>query len=162
MHTKEQEITIKEYIDSVDNDVISFIKDVLNGNNETSYITVAFLSDEASKQIYELTNKNVTGNRVVLDINAIKHILNRHGEFGKQDSSMSNLEDIARIGYILTNYDEINYKGVSTTGYLDENGNPAPMIQFSKRIDGKYYVIEAVNSSKKKKNYIITAYISKA
>ena len=36
------------------------------------------------------------------------------------------------------------------------------MIQISKRIDGTYYVIEAVNSSKKKKNYIVTAYISKA
>ena len=28
-------------------------------------------------------------------------------------------------------------------------------------IDGTYYVVEAVNSSKKKRNYVVTAYISK-
>lgn len=35
------------------------------------------------------------------------------------------------------------------------------MIKISKRIDGTYYVVEAVNSSKKKRNYVVTAYISK-
>ena len=31
-----------------------------------------------------------------------------------------------------------------------------------KRIDGTYYVIEAVNSSKRKKNYVVSAFMSKA
>lgn len=36
------------------------------------------------------------------------------------------------------------------------------MIKMSKRIDGTYYIIETVNSSKRKKNYIVSAYIKKA
>lgn len=162
MHTPEQEKIIEEYKKAIDSEVRDFVEDVINGNDKINYITVAFLPDNASKRIEEITQKHVEGSRVVLDINAVKHILNRHGENGKQDSSMSNIDDIARIGYVIMNYDDIEYKGITTTGYLDETGNPSPMIQISKRIDGTYYVIEAVNSSKKKKNYIVTAYISKA
>ncbi len=162
MHTPEQEKIIEEYKRAIDSEVRDFVEDVINGNDKINYITVAFLPDNASKRIEEITQKHVEGSRVVLDINAVKHILNRHGENGKQDSSMSNIDDIARIGYVIMNYDDIEYKGITTTGYLDETGAPSPMIQISKRIDGTYYVIEAVNSSKKKKNYIVTAYISKA
>ena len=97
----------------------------------------------------------------MLDINAVKHILNRHGKGGSQDQSMMNIDDIARIGYVISNYDSIEYDGITTTGYLDEMGQPSPMIKISKRIDGTYYVREAVNSSKRKKNYIVTAFISK-
>ncbi len=162
MHTAEQLIIMEEYNNSIDNDVKDFIEDVINGNDRMNFITVAFLSEKAAKKIKELTGKNVEGNRVVLDINAIKHIINRHGKEGKQDSSMKSIEDIARMGYVISNYDEIVYEGITTTGYLDENGEASPMIKISKRIDGTYYIIEAVNSSKRKKNYIVTAYINKA
>jgi len=96
------------------------VEDVINGNDKINYITVAFLLDNASKRIEEITQKHVEGSRVVLDINAVKHILNRHGENGKQDSSMSNIDDIARIGYVIMNYDDIEYKGITTTGYLGD------------------------------------------
>lgn len=151
-----------EYKNAVDNDVRDFVNNVISGNDMINYITVAFLSGEASDRIEELTRKHVEGNRVVLDTNAIKHIINRHGKDGLHDNSMSDTDDIARIGYIIMNYDNISYDGNTTTGFLDENGEPSPTITISKRIDGTFYVIEAVNSSKRRKNYIITAYISKA
>ena len=162
MHTPEQERIIQDYKKSVDSDVRAFIEDVINGNDRMNYITVAFLSAAASRRIEELTEKSVEGSRVVLDINAVKHILNRHGKDGKQDHSMMDIDDIARIGYVIANYDTIEYDGITTTGYLDEKGEASPMIKISKRIDGTYYVIEAVNSSKKKKNYVVSAFISKA
>ena len=161
MHTPEQEKTISEYNNAVDEDVRSFVEDVIKGNDRLNYITVAFLSKEASQQIKEKTQKQVEGSRVVLDINAVRHILNRHGENGKQDSSMKDVNDIARIGYVIANFDSIDYDGITTTGYLDEKGDPSPMVKISKKIDGTYYVIEAVNSSKRKKNYVVTAYISR-
>ena len=64
----------------------------------------------AAKKIKELTGKNVLGNRVVLDINAVKHIENRHGANGNQDHSMSDMNDIARIGYVISNFDDITWK----------------------------------------------------
>ena len=147
------------YQGSTDSDVLEFVKSVMNGEDKINYITIAFMPDSAVKEIEKLTGKKVKGSRIVLDINAINHIRNRHGENGKQDHSMKNIEDIARMGYVIMNYDKISYDGITTTGFLDEEGKASPMIKISKQIDGTYYVIEAVNSSKKKKNYIVTAYI---
>ena len=158
-HTEEEQEIIEKYKKAIDIEVLEFVKGVLNGEDKLNYITVAFMTDLASKKIEELTGKRVEGSRVVLDINAIKHINNRHGSNGKQDHSMEHLEDIARMGYVIMNYDEISYDGVTTTGYLDEEGKAAPMVRISKRIDGTYYVVEAVNSSKKKRNYVVSAYI---
>ena len=121
---------------------------------------MAFFSDKASKDIEAKTGKKVVGSQVVLDKNAIYHIDNRHGINGKQDQSMKNIEDIARMGYVIMNYDEISYDQKYSTGYLDEDGEPSPLIRISKKIDGTYYVIGAVNSSKKKRNYVVTAYIA--
>lgn len=160
-HTKEELKRMEEYERALDVDVKNFVNGVIVGNDCLNYITVAFLSSEAEKKIEELTSKHVEGTRVVLDVNAVKHIINRHGICGKQDNSMSNIDDIARIGYVIYNYDEIIYDGMTTPGYIDETGKAAPMLKISKKIDGIYYVVEAVNASKKKKNYVVTAYIKK-
>ena len=161
-HTKEETAIMTNYENATDPEVLEFVKGVLNGEDRLNYITVAFMPDSAVSQIEKLTGKRVQGSRVVLDINAIKHIENRHGENGKQDHSMKSVEDIARMGYVIMNYDNISYDGITTTGYLDEEGNASPMVKISKQIDGTYYVIEAVNSSKKKKNYVVTAYIQQS
>ena len=160
-HTDEEMALIRAYEESTDDEVKDFVKSVLDGEDKLNYITVAFLPDSAAKEIEELTGKKVNGSRVVLDINGIKHIENRHGKNGEQDHSMENADDIARMGYVIMNYDKITYSGVTTTGYLDEAGNPSPLVRFEKKIDGTYYIIEAVNASKKKRNYVVTAYISK-
>ena len=158
--TSKEERIMREYKESVDADVLEFVSRVINGEERESYITVAFFSVEAAAEVEKLTGKMVYGCRIVLDVNAVHHIMNRHGPAGRQDQSMKNIEDIARMRYVIMNYDKISYNNISTTGYLDETGKPAPMIQISKRIDGSYYVIGAVNSSKRKKNYIVTAYMS--
>lgn len=153
---------IENYRQAVDEDVLEFVKEASSGAEARNYITVAFLSDDAAKKIYELTGKQVKGNRIVLDANAVRHIVNRHGSNGKQDQSMSDFDDMARIGYVLMNYDEITYDGKTTTGHQDESGQPAPLIKISKRIDGTYYIIEAVSAAKSKRNYVVTAYITRA
>ncbi|MBQ9157329.1 MAG: hypothetical protein IJ137_11180 [Eubacterium sp.] len=152
---------MEEYEAAVDPEVSDFVRGVLQGDDKLSYITVAFMPKPASIIIERLTGKKVEGSRVILDINAIKHINNRHGAQGKQDHSMKSIDDLARIGYVIMNFDEITYEGITTTGYLDEKGDPSPMIRIAKRIDGIYYVVGAVNSSKKKRIYIVTAYIAR-
>lgn len=160
-HSQEKLYQIKKYENSTDMEILEFVKGVLKGDDKLNYITVGFFSDAAANEIEKITGKKVFGSRIVLDINAIKHIDNRHGLNGKQDQSMSNLEDIARMGYVIMNYDTISYDGITTKGYLDETGQASPLIKISKKIDGRYYVIGAVNSSKKRKSYVVTAYISK-
>lgn len=70
---------MKEYHNATDSEVIAFVEDILTGREVINYVTVAFLSSRAAIKIKQLTGKNVAGNRVVLDINAVKHIANRHG-----------------------------------------------------------------------------------
>ena len=154
--------TLVEYAKAVDADVRKFVEDVINDNAQLSYITVAFLSEEASSKIKELTGKETKGNRVVLDANAVRHIEKRHGLGGEHDQSMKSIDDLARIGFVVDNYDEIVYEGKISSGYSDENGNPSPLITIKKRINGTYYVVEAVNSAKGCRNYIISAFIKKA
>ncbi|MBR5180207.1 MAG: hypothetical protein IKW90_15635 [Lachnospiraceae bacterium] len=160
-HTEREIQIMKEYIESTDTDVRDFVDSVLSGKDKLNYVTVAFISTKAAKRIYELTGKTTYGNRVILDISAVKHIEKRHGSEGNQDHSMSNPDDIARIGYVIMNFDEISWDGETSLNHIDENGKPAPKIQFSKKIDGTIYVVQTVSACKSKKNYIVTAYIKK-
>ena len=87
--------------------------------------------------------------------------MNRHGKNGKQDQSMSDVNDIARIGYVLMNFDDITYNGEASFNHVDKDGKPTPMVQFSKKIDGTIYVVQTVSEVKSRRNYIVTAYIKK-
>lgn len=160
-HTEEEIVVMKEYHNATDSEVKAFVEDILTGREVINYVTVAFLSSRAAIKIKQLTGKNVAGNRVVLDINAVKHIANRHGINGKQDHSMKDINDIARIGYVIMNFDDITYNGEISYNHMDECGNPSPKVEFSKKIDGTIYVVQTVSEVKSKKNYIITAYINK-
>ena len=160
--TNVDQSVVTAYQNATDNDVRVFVEDVLAGRERLNYVTVAFLPDQAAKRIKELTGKDVTEYRVVLDINAVRHIANRHGANGEQDHSLSNLDDVARMGYVIMHYDTITFDGTFTTGYLDKEGKPSPLVRISKRINGTYYVVEAASTSKHKRNHIVSAYISKA
>ena len=161
-HTKDEKKIISDYQAAADGDVLDFINEAEGGSAVRKYVTVAFLSGDAAQRIKDLTGKEVDGNRVVLDINALRHIQKRHGKEGQQDHSMCDPNDIARMGYVIMNYDDISYDGKTTTGYTGEFGEPAPLVQISKRIDGTYYVIETASSQKNRKNYVVTAFIGKA
>lgn len=157
-HSKLEQKIMENYKNAIDIDVLVYIKKIYNGE-EVAPITVGFLTDKASDDIERLTGKKVYGNRIVLDSNGVIHIKNRHGKNGEQDESMSNIEDIARIGYVLANYDNIEFHDEYAQGYVDANGKLAPKVIISKKIDGTFYVIEAVSDAKKHRNYIISAYI---
>ena len=109
----------------------------------------------------DIVGLDKVGSKVVIDTNAVNHIDNRHGVNGQQDHSMSNIEDIARIKYVLDNYDEAMYNGDKSKGYVVSNGKPAPNLILSKKVDNHYYVIEAMCDGKSDKNYIASAFINK-
>jgi len=60
---------------------------------------------------------------------------------------MKNLKDLARIAYILENYDTAEYKG-EDSGYRNSNGSKGRVIAFCKRVNGYYSVFEVVFNSK--------------
>jgi hypothetical protein len=74
---------------------------------------------------------------------------------------MSDPKDIARIGYIINNFDKIELTGENSSNYKNSNNTHAEILLLSKRVNGNYYVAEAVPYSKKKNIYIVSAYKNK-
>jgi hypothetical protein len=109
-----------------------------------------------------LTGVNYDGYKVMLSGDTIKHIEARHGNNGSADKSMSDPKDIARIGYILNNFDGAVLSGEKSQNYMNSDNTPSDVILLSKRVNGNYYVAEAAPDTKKKSIYVVTAYKSKA
>ena len=98
--------------------------------------------------------------RCVIDESTVTHIINKHGKNGKSDQSFADINDIARLSYVLANFDEVDFEGKYSKRFRDENGEFSPQVSIKKKIDGTYYIIEAVPNGKRKKSYIVSARIS--
>lgn len=156
---------IKEYISSADKSVEDFIN-AFNTNKRFDRHKISNVTENQVADIKRLIGIDVSGYTNSINTNAIRHIEKRHGKNGIADSSMSNILDIARIGYVLENYDnvEIAKKGmdeVNSSEFRNAKNEPAPMIVFSKRINGTYYVAQAIPDSEYKKLWVVSAYINK-
>ena len=76
---------------------------------------------------------------------------------------MQDINDIARIQYVLDNYNSVEAAGRSSAYQtVKPNGIPgqAKTVVFSKAVNGTYYVIEAVPGTKAKTVFILSAYMS--
>ncbi len=102
-----------------------------------------------------------------INSNGIKHILKEHGENGVVDHSMADVNDLARIAYVLDNYDTVNQATYASGDikysqeFRGKNNRPAPMLVFSKKVNGTYYVIESVPDTQYKKFWVVSAYMEK-
>ena len=100
---------------------------------------IGIVTQRQVQDVKILTDVDVSEYRNAITGGAIDHITKRHGAHGIADNSMRNDADIARIGYVLENYD-------SAELLKDENGNPilstewqnkdrtkAKMVKFAKK-----------------------------
>ncbi len=61
-----------------------------------------------------------------------------------------------------------NYRGyengnvVTSTEFRGWDNQPAPLVKYSKRVNGTYYVVEAVAETKYKKFWVVSSYMVKA
>ena len=129
------------------------------------YYSKENVTENQATDIKRLLGIDVNGFTNDINTNAIRHIEKRHGKNGKADSSMSNISDIARIGYVLKNYDDVEIAKdgldeVNSEEFRNSKDEPAPMLIFSKKINGTYYVAQAIPDSEYKKLWIVSAYIS--
>lgn len=152
---------IQDYLDAVDQDVLSFIQEVQNGTAWPSKkVTVGRINTRMAEEITKLTGIETSeGNPIILNTGAVEHILKRHGAKGEADRSMRNNLDIARINYVLQNFDTAELSGKKSFGYRNRDGSPSQNVIFSKKINGTYFVIEAVPDTGK--TGIVSAFINK-
>jgi hypothetical protein len=81
---------------------------------------------------------------------------------------MEDVNDYARIPYVLANYDSVEISKTPKRGdvetaprYRDFYGRSFTKIVYTKRINGTMYVVEAVGDSEHKKIWLVSAFIKK-
>lgn len=169
-HTPREREIMREYEQAVDQKLLSFIHRV-RGLQSQSYkakqiYPLSSMSERQIADIRGILGQDTTGFRNAINGTTITHIENRHGVNGKADHSMENEEDIARINYVLQNYDDVrllvdeNGQPIVSTEWTNNDGTRAKQIQYSKKIDGIYYVIEAAIDSKKQTHMVTSAYMN--
>lgn len=162
-HAKQK--TIRSYIQSVDETIKDFVQSVKSGDLSFKRQKISDVSQRAAADIGDLLGIDVSGYTHNINTNGIQHILNRHGEKGNHDTTMSMEDDIARVGWVLENYDSVellteNGEQVYSSSFRNKDNQSAPQIRFIKKIDGTYYVVEAACENEYKKLWVQSAYLT--
>ena len=137
-----QREAIEGYADGVDNRILEFLSRVRkltdHSYRQKTKVEIAQNSERLINDVMKLVGTDVTGYKHLLTGGAVEHIDKDHGKNGSSDHSMANDEDIARIGFVIENYDSAelvkkNGKTVYDSEHRSSNNLPAPMIKFSKK-----------------------------
>lgn len=157
-HTQEQQRVINEYVSSADKGIVAFVERVRQLKNPKYRNSVRYsiseVSPKAAQEVTSLTGVDVSGFENIITGSAIDHIDARHGSAGRADHSMSNINDLARVQYVLDNFDGAyllsNSDGTPSVSdvWKNSNGTPAQRVVFYKKLDGTYYAVEAAPDSK--------------
>ena len=157
---------IQDYLDNVNTKILQYAREC-RSNKNAAYERL-FINDVSEKQASDaksLLNIDFTGYQNTIERSAINHIEKRHGMHGSADNSMRDLRDVSRVGYVLSNYDSVEITEDAdgnekfSKQFRDKNNNPAPLLKYSKRINGTYYVVIACPEAKYKKLWVVSEYI---
>ena len=161
-HTQAEQAIIEEYQKSVDPDLVEYAEGVKNGAQVGKSYSFGSIPQRLQQDIRRLLQVDTSQYSNELTMDDTRHILKRHGENGVHDRSMRNLEDIGRIPYVVENYDGIEKIPDITAAVSNADGTPAPMLKLRKKVNGTFYVVEAVPVSAAKRLRIISAYMDSA
>lgn len=148
---------------SEDKNLYQYVQDALNDKlSKKSYYKISeSISDRMAKDIEEIVGFSVQGYGNEISPNSIRHIRNEHGENGTTDNSMKDYHDLAKIAYVIENYDKMR-EGKKSEEFKNSDGTYAKTIVLQKKIDENfYYVVEAVPDAKNKTLHIVSAYKNK-
>lgn len=151
------------YNSSVDEDLYKYIKDSLNDttSKKSFYKLADTISERLADDIEQIVGFSVQGYGNEIAPSNIKHIENEHGANGRSDQSMQDLYDLAKIKYVIDNYDKIR-EGKGARQYKNKDGSSSKTIELQKKIEERYYyVVEAVPDSQKRTLHVVSAYINK-
>ena len=165
-HTPAEQQVIEEYKGAVDERLKATIEKYQSGE-ETGFARFGIndVSERQAADAGRLLGGEYAGYTNAINSNGIRHTLKEHGAQGTVDHSMADVNDFSRIGYVLHNYDnveKVTYKSGDddlSAEFRTQDNKPAAMLRYSKKINGTYFVVEAVPQSKHKKFWVVSAYI---
>lgn len=159
-YTPERRRTIREYLQAANSELSAFIERVKRGEKTRPWFNLGGVNERAAADVQRLTGIDVRGYTNSITPNDVRHIFRRHGENGVADHSMRDVNDLARIEFVLQNYDDAELVDEKTKTVTNKDQSPASLMKFSKKIDGTYYVVEAVPDSNAQRLRVLSAYIS--
>ena len=148
---------------SEDTSLYRFIQDSLAGklSKKAFHKIGKTISDRLANDIQKIVGFSVDGYGNEISPGNIEHINNEHGPEGRTDQNMSDLHELAKIGYVIDNYDKIR-EGKISRQYRNADGTLAKTVELQKKIDDDYYyVVEAVPDAKLKTLHVVSAYKNK-
>lgn len=167
-HTEEQMAELDNYVAATDEGLYDFASRYIeNSNAKFGRYTISDVSERQAAALQNVLGGDFSGYKNAINSDAIKHISKRHGASGEHDNTMREPADIARAGYVIANFDNVellkneNGEQEYSRGFRDVDDRPSPMVRYSKKIDGNYYVVEAVADNRHKKLWLVTAYMDK-
>lgn len=126
------------------------------------YVINDSIPNRLATEIQKIVGFSVEGFQNRISASRLKHIDKRHGMEGTADSSMENVRDMARIGYVVRNYDAVVAGKENVKEYKNRDNTSAKTVVLQKRLeDETYYVIEAVPNSSAKSLYVVSVYKNK-
>lgn len=141
-----------EFVDSVNPEIKQAVVNLRNGKpaGKKSF-DLARVGEREASVIGKELGIDVSDYRHTVDADRLLHIETRHGIVGAENQNMANANDVARMGYVIRNADDIKVlDGETSKQYISSDGNGAPLIQYKKRINGEDIVVEAIPDSKNK------------
>lgn len=166
-YSADQQKEIGGFLGYTNPEIVSRAADLRNNKNlAEKRLKISDVSSREADDLYSLLGKDFSGYTNNIGNTGFNHIEERHGVNGEHDNSMSDLNDLARVGWVLDNYDSVDVveedDGVRVTyAYQNRDNTPAPLLKFSKKIDGTYYAVVASPESKYKKLWVLSAYTEK-
>lgn len=165
----DMQTVIKDYLDSVDNDIVEFVDDAKKETNkkrlEYMHRDIELNNIDVLTKISNVVDFDISQFKTRINGETVRHIEKRHGENGAHDHSMKDANDIARVAFVLNNADTVertvNSQGniVYSEQYRTKDNKPSPVVTVSKKINGTYYVALAVPDSKSKCMHIESLFI---
>lgn len=157
--------TYSEYINSVDPTIKNAVQNLREGKAAgAKSFSVAPVSAKEIDVIKKELGFDVSDYKHTIEADRLLHIDSRHGIVGSADKTMSNVNDIARMGWVIKNADSVKVvktptgKLAQTVRYVDRNGNLAPVAIYTKRINGDVIVVEAVPDAAAKELRVASMY----
>ena len=169
-HLYNEKTVDKEFLNSVNVEIENAILSIRNNKWEDvpDTIEVTKLGNETIKTISGFVGFDVSRYVCKVEKDALRHIEKRHGINGENDQSLSDPKDIARMGYVINNIDNIEWvtdeKGnvVRSKKYNNKDNTSSPVMSLSSRIDGTYCVSQVVPDTRRKTIWVSSARIEKA
>ena len=156
-HTPEQLKVMEEYKGSSNSQIGTWVQRQRKGERAYKYLPVATVNDAVADYVQEQYGLDIHGNSIGLNKSSLNHIDNEH--INNNSKSIMTDEDLERIGYVLEHPDDVVATDETTPATRTKSNEAAPKIVLRKRIDGHYYIVEAVTDAKTQQDVVITAFI---